>query len=749
MIRSAAQLIIVFLTKLGRPFFYLFLHSFIAIYTLLKLIKVLIDKFYRFIKLKHQQFSPPKIKWPLLSFHKSAKLIFSLLLILTITGFSFYFFILKDLPQPEKLITRKIQQTTKIYDRHHQLLYKIYRQQNRTLIPIEAIPQNVKQATIAIEDGQFYHHRGLSLSGISRALWRLISSQKIEGGSTITQQLVKNALLSPERTVSRKIKEAILAIMVENHFSKKQILQMYLNEVGYGGATYGIEEASQYYFAKSAPKLDLAEAALLAGLPASPTTYSPFGPYPQLAKKRQEDVLDQMQKKGIITSREAKKAKNKELKFAPIRENIQAPHFVMFVKEKLVAMFGQPYIEEGGLEVITTLDLNIQRLAQKAVQNELDKLRNQNVTNGAALITKPNTGEILAMVGSRNYFDQENQGNFNVTTAQRQPGSAIKVINYALALQNSYTLASQISDTAITYQIPGQTPYSPHNYDHRFHGNVTLRTALACSYNVPAVKVLASLGVSQMVAMGQKMGITTWNEPNQFGLALTLGAGETKMTDLAVVYGTLANEGKKTILQSIVAINTQQGKNLWTNPCLTNSSSTQKEVSSCQKQALSPEIAFLLTSILADNQARTPAFGVNSILDFNDYQVAVKTGTSNNLRDNWAIGYTPNFLVAAWVGNNNNTPMGNVASGLTGASPIWRQITEKLLAQYPSQPFSPPKNIVQKSVCLKFNQEEQKCLQTRQEYFIKGTGPLAPSQIKIAESSRSKLLPAIKIEKNN
>jgi len=748
MVRSAAQLIITLLAKLGRPFFFLFLHSFLALYSLLTLIKILIGKLYRFIKLKRWQFSLPKIKWPS-PLRRPAKLIISTLLIFTVVCFSFYFFILKDLPRPEKLITRKIQQTTKIYDRHHQLLYKIYRQQNRTLIPIDAIPQNIKQATIAIEDGQFYHHRGLSFSGISRALWRLISSQKIEGGSTITQQLVKNALLSPERTISRKIKEAILAIMVENRFSKKQILQMYLNEVGYGGATYGIEEASQYYFAKPTQELNLSEAALLAGLPASPTTYSPFGSHPQLAKKRQEDVLNQMRQRGIITASEAEKAKNQELKFAPLRENIEAPHFVMFVKEKLVAMFGQQYIEEGGLEVITTLDLNAQRLAQKATQNELDKLQNQNVTNGAALITDPETGEILAMVGSRNYFDQKNQGNFNVTTALRQPGSAIKVINYALALQNGYTLASRISDTAITYQIPGQIPYSPHNYDHRFHGNISLRTALACSYNVPAVKVLASLGVDQMITMGQKMGITTWDKPNQFGLALTLGAGEVKMTDLAVVYGTLANQGKKTPLQSIIAINTQQGKNLWTNPCLTDSSSIQKEVSSCQKQALSPEIAFLLTSVLVDNQARTPAFGAHSILNFNNHQVAVKTGTSNDLRDNWAIGYTPDFLVAAWVGNNDNAPMGNIASGLTGASPIWRQITEKLLVQYSSQPFTPPKNIIQKNICLKFNQEEQKCLQSRQEYFIRGTDPARPSQIKIAESDRSKLLPAVKIEKIN
>jgi len=484
-------------------------------------------------------------------------------------------------------------------------------------------------------------------------------------------------------------------------------------------------------------------------LPASPTAYSPFGSHPQLAKKRQEDVLNQMRQRGIITASEAEKAKNQELKFAHLRENIEAPHFVMFVKEKLVAMFGQQYIEEGGLEIITTLDLNTQHLAQKATQSELDKLQNQNVTNGAALITDPETGEILAMVGSRNYFDQKNQGNFNVTTAPRQPGSAIKVINYALALQNGYTLASRISDTAITYQIPGQVPYSPHNYDHRFHGDVSLRTALACSYNVPAIKVLASLGVNQMITMGQKMGITTWDKPNQFGLALTLGAGEVKMTDLAVVYGALANQGKKTPLQSIIAIKTQQGKNLWINPCLTDSSSIQKEVSSCQKQALSPEIAFLLTNVLADNQARTPAFGAHSILNFNNHQVAVKTGTSNDLRDNWAIGYTPDFLVATWVGNNDNAPMGNIASGLTGASPIWRQITEKLLVQYPSQPFTPSKNIIQKDICLKFNQEEQKCLQSRPEYFIRGTDPAAPSQIKIAESVRNKLLPAVKTEKIN
>ena len=646
---------------------------------------------------------------------------------------SFYFLILKDLPSPNQLIARDVPQTTKIYDRHGQLLYQIYHDQNRTLVPLEKIPENVKNATIAIEDADFYHHRGISVSGLARALKQfLLQGEPLQGGSTISQQLVKNALLTPEKTLTRKTREIILAFLVENRFSKEEILEMYLNEISYGSTAYGIEAASQFYFGKSCRDLSLSEAAFLAGLPASPTTFSPFGAYPQMAKIRQAEVLRRMREEGFINDDQFKKAKSEELKLNLPREEILAPHFVMFVRDELTKLFPPRLIEEGGLQVKTTLDLEIQKKAETIVAEEVKKIKAYQAENGAALVTNPKTGEILAMVGSRDYFDQEIEGNFNVTTALRQPGSAIKVVNYALALQNGYTLATIIPDTPVAYQLAGSPPYSPQNYDGRFHGPVTLRTALASSYNVPAVKVLASLGPEKMAQLGREMGITTWDDPSRFGLSLTLGGVEVKMTDLAVVYGVLANSGKKTPLQTIIEVSDSSGKILWHNPCLAlpqeASSNFNKKISffpaveaqepACQNQVIPAGVAFLLTDVLADNSARQPAFGANSLLYIPGQTVAVKTGTSNNLRDNWAIGYTHDFLVAAWVGNNDNQPMKKIASGVTGATPIWRQITDFLLEKYPSSPFLPPPGVVKKKVCQQIDREKNICLKEREEWFL-------------------------------
>ncbi|MGI6278333.1 MAG: transglycosylase domain-containing protein [Patescibacteria group bacterium] len=688
-------------------------------------------------------------------FLKKIFLLFRLrLLVLVVFLFFLIYFgwsVFKDLPQPQKLITRNIKQTTRIYDQNGNLLYRVFRHQNRTLVPLEEIPLVVKEATIAIEDGNFYQHRGISFSGIGRSFWRLISQGKIEGGSTITQQLVKNALLSPERTMSRKLKEIILALMVEAKFSKDEILQMYLNEVGYGGATYGIEEASQYYFGKSARELNLAEAALLAGLPASPTTYSPFGAQPQLAKIRQREVLFQMEKKGFITDRAAQRAQNAEIRLKNINQNILAPHFVMQVKQELADIFGDRFVEEGGLQVTTTLDLSTQQMAEKAIEEELAKLTSFRVTNGAALVTNPKTGEILAMVGSRDYFDSENDGNFNVTVAPRQPGSTIKVVNYALALQNGYTLASRILDAPVSFRLPGQPPYRPSNYDNRFHGLMTLRTALACSYNVPAVKVLASLGVDRMISLGHKMGITSWSDDDQFGLSLTLGGGEVTMKELATVYGVLANGGLKAPLQTIIKVHDRKGKLIWANPCLEEAKINPKtfavraksDNTSCGEQVISPQVAWLLTSVLSDNQARSPVFGANSIINIPQYQVAVKTGTTNNLRDNWTIGYSPDLLVAAWVGNNDNSSMARIASGVTGASPIWRRIMETLLVQEEPEEFLLPENIVSRPVCLSWDEEGKSCQKTEEEYFIDGDRKEEGfGQIADETETRDKLLPA-------
>jgi 1A family penicillin-binding protein len=697
--------LISFLANLLVIILHFFILIFSGFYNLIKIIYNIKEKISRF-----------RVK---VSFIRLFVLFF--LLIASFSVLIFYHIVLKDLPSPDRLITRNQDITTKIYDRHGQLLYKVYLSQNRTLVKIENLPQSLIDATIAIEDRDFYKHQGLSIRGIIRAIKKNIFQQKTEGGSTITQQLVKNALLTSEKTFSRKLKEAILAIKVEAKFTKKEILQMYLNEVNYGGPAYGIEEAAQMYFGKHAKDLNLPESALLAGLPASPTRYSPFGSHPEYAKTRQIEVLRNMVENSFITPQEAEKATSESLEFAPQKTDILAPHFVMYVKDLLVQKYGQETVEQGGLHVITSLDLNLQEMAQNEVAQEVEKLKRLKVSNGAALITNPKTGEILAMVGSTNYFDQEHDGAVNVTLRPRQPGSSIKPINYSYALGHGFTPSSVISDSPVVYRIPGAPPYAPQNYDGRFHGNVTLRTALASSYNVPAIKVLASYGVQKMVEQGKAMGITTWEDSSRFGLSLTLGGGEVKMVDMAVVYGTLANLGLKVPLKPILAVTDYAGKVLEKNGRTFSGLLQQIEESS--SPVLDPNIAYLLTDILKDNQARTPAFGSHSNLIIPGFDVAVKTGTSNNLRDNWTLGFTPSFLATVWVGNNDNSPMSRVASGLTGASTIWHNLMVNLLKDRPNESFPAPSGLQKIKICALTGELPCTGCPTREEYFLPGTQP--------------------------
>lgn len=630
--------------------------------------------------------------------------------------------ILKSLPNPSRLLDRPTPLTTKIYDRNNVLLYKIYRSENRTLVPLEKIPKALVSATIAVEDDAFYNHQGISLKGIIRSVYKNLRGDRLYGGSTITQQLVKNTLLTPEKTIQRKIKEALLAIIVDAKYSKEEILQMYLNEVGYGGASYGVEEASLAYFGKSVTDLNLAESALLAGLPAAPTAYSPLGAHPEAAKKRQEVVLKRMKDLGYIDPSQEIEAKKKELIFKPQSNHLLAPHFVMYIKELLASKYGEKMLEEGGLEVRTSLDLKTQNMVQKIVANEINKLSNYSVTNGAAVVTNPTNGDILAMVGSKDYSDIKNDGNVNVVLSPRQPGSSIKPILYSLALENGFTAASIISDTPITYQVAGQPAYSPRNYDNRFHGNVSLRIALASSYNVPAVKIVSALGISKMIDRGKQLGITTWDDPSRFGLSLALGGGEVKMIDMAVAYGTLANLGKKTDLNPILEIKNAKGKTIETKDYYQES------------QALSREVAYIITDILSDNTAREPTFGRNSLLRIKDHpNVAVKTGTTQNLRDNWTIGYTQDFLVATWVGNNDNSAMSHIASGVTGASPIWNKIMTNLLSDIPDKTFPKPENIHEADICSYTGTLTCQNCPTKRELFIQGTEPRIHCQIKKEE----------------
>lgn len=677
------------------------------------------------------KFTPVRFKVPVKISAFLLGLIPSVVIIL-----GFYTIIIKELPSPTSL-TRPLPLTTKIYDRNGRLLYKIYRDQNRTKVELSEIPILARQATIAIEDKNFYQHRGISLRGIGRAIYLLVFQGKVTGGSTITQQLVKNTLLTSEKTLKRKLKELILAGLVEQKYSKDQILEMYLNESAYGGAAYGIEEASQKYFGKKAKDLNLAEAAVLAGLPASPSRYSPFGAHPELAKERQAEVLRRMTEDGYITDSLAKETLQQPLKFSSNRQEIEAPHFVMYVKEILARKYGERMVEEGGFEVTTSLDLDIQSLAQNIVKEEIDKLTPLRVSNGAALITNPKNGEILAMVGSKDYFANNIDGNFNVTTASRQPGSSIKPATYSIALERGFTLASIISDSPITYKVPGQPPYSPLNYDRQFHGNVPLKIALGSSYNVPAVKVLSAFGVEELIKRGRALGITTWNDPSRYGLSLTLGGGEVKMTDMAVVYGTFANLGKRVNLRPILKIKDSSGKILEEEGCLPDYLGNRpsrvgwqlfKQVNAvedaCSSQVLDKGVAYLISNILSDNSARTPAFGARSLLVVPGHEVAVKTGTTQNLRDNWTIGYTPSLVVAAWVGNNNNQPMSYVVSGVTGASPIWNKIMKELLKNKPNENFERPENIVSAQICLLTGTLScDGCPSVKNEIFINGSQP--------------------------
>lgn len=593
---------------------------------------------------------------------------------------------LQDLPNPTELATQDIAQTTKIYDRNHVLLYSIYANQDRTVVPLSQIPDNLKNATIAIEDKNFYSNPGIDILAILRSAIGNLRNEPTQGGSTITQQLIRARLLSPQRSIDRKIKEIVLSVWAQKVYSKNQILEMYLNQVPYGGTSWGVEAAAQTYFGKDAKNLDLAQSAFLAGLPQAPTIYSPYGQYPGAWKDRQKEVLNRMVDLGFVTKPQEQKAETEKLTFQPEEHILHAPYFVMYVKDLLEQEYGLPIVERGGLSVTTSLDLKTQDMAQKVVTNEVDNAGYLNFTNGGALITNPKNGDVLAMVGGRDYYDP-NGGNYNVTTALRQPGSTIKVVTYSAALMNGYTAATIIQDSPVSFSSPGSPTYSPVNYDGRFHGNVTLRQALANSINVPAVKTLNQIGVDTMLNLAKRMGITTWGDSSQYGLALTLGAAEVKMTDMAVVYGTLANQGERVDLNPILKVTDYNGNVL------------QEKNDVTSTQVLPQDVAYIMSNILADNNARQMEFGSNSPLVIPGHTVSVKTGTTDNKRDNWTIGYTPNLLTAVWVGNNNNTPMNPIlASGITGAAPIWHDIMSSLLSgdNKASEIYAMPSDIVVK-----------------------------------------------------
>lgn len=626
-------------------------------------------------------------------------------------------YIFKDLPDPHDLTRVSPPITTKILDRNGEVLFRLYEDENRTIVPLTHISPYVLQATVAIEDKEFYSHRGFSIRGISRALVSNYKGLPTQGGSTITQQLVKNRLLSSEQTVRRKIREAIVAVLTEGIYEKNHILEMYLNQVAYGGSTYGIEEASHRYFGKTAAELSLAESALIAGLPAAPSAYTPFGPNPEFAKARQVEVLRRMVEDGYISQEQSNLAAAEELHFVNDVIDIQAPHFVMYVKKLLAEEYGEELLYQGGLEIRTTLDLKLQNDVQKKVTDEVNQLASLKVSNGAALVTNPKTGEIFAMVGSKDYFDFEHDGQVNVTIRPRQPGSSIKPLTYAIALEKGQTVTSTIEDQPITFDIAGSKPYTPKNYDGTYHGRVTLKESLASSYNIPAVKLLHQIGVNTLIDKAEDMGITTWNDRRRFGLSLTLGGGEVLMTDMAKAYGAFANEGYVTDLNPVLEIYNYKGELIYENTCAL-------EGTGCfRKKVLDNKVAYLISNILSDNDARTPAFGPMSTLFIPGQEVAVKTGTTNNMRDNWTFGFTSDRLVSVWVGNNDNQPMSYVASGVTGASSIWNKIMTAILDKDEPHIFPVPDGIVKVASCRTGNNQLCSCNEAKEEYYIAGTEP--------------------------
>lgn len=653
----------------------------------------------------------------------------------------------KDLPRPDK-VQRTTGLSTVILDRNGESLYDIFQDANRIPVSFVELPQYCKDATIAVEDKDFYKHPGLSTAGIVRALISTVIFRNLQGGSTLTQQLVKTVLLTNERTLPRKIKEAILAIQIERKYTKDQILQMYLNEAPYGGTTAGMESASQLYFGTSVKDLNLVQCAILAGLPQDPSDYSPFIGQPKAYIARTQHVLARMREDGYINAFEESAARKMldTIQFAKDTESLRAPHFVAYIKDQLVAKFGASQVEGGGLKVTTTLDWKLQQKAQTIVREEVDKAKNLKVSNGAAVAIDPKTGEILAMVGSKDYTATTASGfKFNVVTqGLRQPGSSIKPFTYATAFKKGYTAATELMDVDTKYPSgdPKKPEYNPKNYDGKFRGPMQLRYALGNSINTIAVKVSALVGVKDALETAYDMGLSTL-QPTQenlsrLGLSMTLGGGEVTLLDITSAYGVFATEGMRMDPVSILKVEDSKGKVLYQyNP-------------PSARRVLAADVAYMTSDVLSDNDARKIEFGDHSYLYIPGFTVAAKTGTTDDKRDNWTIGYTPSVVVGTWVGNNDNSPMSpTLASGLTGAAPIWNRIMREALTGKKNEPFSRPSNIIEMDIDAYGGGTPQSGQPTRKERFIKGTEPTGPAPIyqnvKVSKHDNNKLANAVEI----
>ncbi len=597
-----------------------------------------------------------------------------------------FFVYANDLPDPSRINSRNVTESSKIYDRNGALLYEIHGEVKRTLIEFDQIPDRVKQATIAIEDKKFYDHKGINLRGVARALFRDLTQGKSEGGSSITQQLVKNALLSPEKKLSRKFKEIILTVRIEQSLEKNDILKLYLNEIPYGQNAYGIEAAAQTYFGKPARDLSVAESAYLAALPQRPSYLNPYGSHRDVLDRRKNHVLQSMAELKFITPEEAAKAQKEEVQFKPARTGIEAPHFVMYIQEILEDQYGAAALEEGGFKVTTTLDLEMQKMAEEAITDNTSRLTQYGATNAGLVAIDPKTGEILAMVGSRDFFDEENDGQVNIAIRDRQPGSSIKPYVYAAAFEEGMGPATLFMDVHTVFGQTNGEPYIPRNYSGKEYGPVSIRKALAGSLNITAVKALQLVGVRDAIKFMKKVGMTSELSPDDCGLSLVLGGCEIKLLDHTAGFAVFANNGIKHETEAILKIENSK------NEIVYEAKEDQGE------QVVNPEISYLISDVLSDNEARAYIFGSNNYLTLPGRPVAAKTGTTQNWRDAWTVGYTPQLAAGVWAGNMNGKLMKVGADGSIVAGPIWNSFMRKAHANKEVESFKRPDGIAEVAV---------------------------------------------------
>jgi len=585
----------------------------------------------------------------------------------------------RDLPNPNQLLNREIAQSTKIYDRTGEhVLYEISGDEKRTLVELKDIPDWVKKATIAIEDKNFYNHGAFSVWSMFRTAITNVIFNRSAGGSTLTQQFIKNAVLTPEKTIPRKIKELVLSYRLEQKFSKDEILQMYLNEIPYGSNAYGIEAASQKYFGKSVKDVSLAEAAVLGAIVQTPTRYSPYGPNKDLLLGRKDYVLDLMEAQGYISEQERDDAKKEEIEFNGPETNITAPHFVMYIKSILTEKYGEKMVEQEGLKIYTTLDLYKQEAAEEAITKITENYPEKYNANNAALVAiDPKTGQILSMVGSRDYFDDSIDGQVNVATRPRQPGSSMKPLVYTALFEKGYTPDTLLYDVNTNFSTNPNEPYSPKNYDLKERGPVSIRQALAGSLNIPAVKAIYLADINNVIDLAENLGYSTLYPRSNFGLSFVLGGAEVKLLEHVNAYSAFARDGEINSIVGILKIEDKDGKII-------------EEYKPSSKKALDSQAVRMVNSILIDNNARAYVFGTNNYLNLGDRQVGAKTGTTNDYRDAWTIGYTPSLVAGVWVGNSNNDAMKGHPGGSVVAAPIWHEFMSKVLGDTPKETFKAP-----------------------------------------------------------